>query len=77
MGVVGREGSGDNNNGDEVKAATRGRIKGRDQLDNSLTSTQRHVIIAHNRNLIEYFARLGMKNSNDQVRSFCFQSFFF
>ena len=43
-------------------------IEGVDVCDASLSSTQRHMIVAHNRNLIEYFARLALaSDDNDNI----------
>ncbi|KAK2177712.1 hypothetical protein NP493_583g02067 [Ridgeia piscesae] len=37
-----------------------------DVCDASLTSTQKHIVVAHNRNLIEYFARLAQSSDDTE-----------
>ena len=31
-----------------------------------MTSTQKHIVVAHNRNLIEYFARLSLSGDDNE-----------
>ena len=37
-----------------------------DVCDASMTSTQKHIVVAHNRNLIEYFARLAQSTDDTE-----------
>ncbi|KAI0229397.1 hypothetical protein LSAT2_020202 [Lamellibrachia satsuma] len=37
-----------------------------DVCDASMTSTQKHIVVAHNRNLIEYFARLSLSGDDNE-----------